>query len=561
VLRHLRIRNLAIIDELSLDFVSGFSVLTGETGAGKSILIDALGLVTGTRADSALVRGGCDKAEVSAEFTLEDSPFAATWLSQRELADGELCTIRRVVQAEGRTRAFVNGSLVTAADLRALGESLVEVFGQGESQTLLRADTQRAVLDDYGLHTKALAAVATAAAAAQRVEAQIEALRAAQSRDPTQLDYLRFQLQELDALGLQNDELTALDTEHKTLANAGRLLQDGGAAQQLLYGGEQCAYDQISAALTSLHGLTPLHPDFAAIEALALGAQTQAREAADSLRRLLERLDLDPQRLAEVEHRLADVHELARKHRVRADQLQARQAQLREELGGLEGAAERLDALERERQAALDVYRTAAKALTQARIHAAQGLAKDVTARVRELGMPNAGFTVVVEPAARDRPSAMGEDLVRFEFSANPGQPPRALAKVASGGELSRVSLAVQVSVHGVSLRLGEGAATMIFDEVDAGIGGATAEVVGRELRALGLRRQVLCVTHLAQVAAQGQQHFGIRKEVSGGATYTRVDALDAAGRVAELARMLGGQEISGATQALARDLLKRAAR
>ncbi len=561
MLRHLRIRNLAIIDELSLDFVSGFSVLTGETGAGKSILIDALGLVTGTRADSALVRGGCDKAEVSAEFTLEDSPFAATWLSQRELADGELCTIRRVVQAEGRTRAFVNGSLVTAADLRALGESLVEVFGQGESQTLLRADTQRAVLDDYGLHTKALAAVATAAAAAQRVEAQIEALRAAQSRDPTQLDYLRFQLQELDALGLQNDELTALDTEHKTLANAGRLLQDGGAAQQLLYGGEQCAYDQISAALTSLHGLTPLHPDFAAIEALALGAQTQAREAADSLRRLLERLDLDPQRLAEVEHRLADVHELARKHRVRADQLQARQAQLREELGGLEGAAERLDALERERQAALDVYRTAAKALTQARIHAAQGLAKDVTARVRELGMPNAGFTVVVEPAARDRPSAMGEDLVRFEFSANPGQPPRALAKVASGGELSRVSLAVQVSVHGVSLRLGEGAATMIFDEVDAGIGGATAEVVGRELRALGLRRQVLCVTHLAQVAAQGQQHFGIRKEVSGGATYTRVDALDAAGRVAELARMLGGQEISGATQALARDLLKRAAR
>ena len=556
MLRHLHIRNLAIIDELSLDFAAGFSVLTGETGAGKSILIDALGLVIGTRADSALVRGGCDKAEVSAEFSLEDSPYAAAWLGERELSDGDLCTIRRVVQAEGRTRAFVNGSLVTAADLRALGESLVEVFGQGESQTLLRADTQRSVLDEYGQHSDALAAVATAAVGVQRVEAQIDAVRAAQSRDPAQLDYLRFQLQELDALGLQDDELKALDSEHKTLANAGRLIEDGGNAQQLLYGGEQCAYDQISAALAALHGLVPLHPDFAEIENLAIGAQTQAQEAAETLRRLLEKLDLDPQRLAEVERRLAAVHDLARKHRVRADELTARQAQLREELGGLEGAAERLEALERERQAALEIYRKAAKVLTQARSKAALGLARDVTARVRELGMPNASFIAAIEPAGRERPSAQGEDLVRFDFSANPGQPPRALAKVASGGELSRVSLAIQVS-----LRQGEGAATMIFDEVDAGIGGATAEVVGRELRALGSHRQVLCVTHLAQVAAQGQQHFGIHKEVSGGATYTRVSDLDSAGRVGEVARMLGGREMTGATQALAKDLLKRAAR
>jgi len=556
MLRHLHIRNLAIIDELSLDFASGFSVLTGETGAGKSILIDALGLVIGTRADSALVRGGCDKAEVSAEFSLEDSPYAAGWLAERELSDGDLCTIRRVVQAEGRTRAFVNGSLVTAADLRALGESLVEVFGQGESQTLLRTDTQRSVVDDYGQHADALATVATAAAGVQRVEAQIEAVRAAQSRDPAQLDYLRFQLQELDALGLREDELKTLDAEHKTLANAGRLIEDGGNAQQLLYGGEQCAYDQISAALAALHGLVPLHPDFAEIENLAISAQTQAQEAAETLRRLLEKLDLDPQRLAEVERRLAAVHDLARKHRVRADELTTRQAQLREELGGLEGAAERLDVLERERQAALEIYKKAAKALTQARGKAALGLAKDVTARVRELGMPNASFIAAVEPAGRERPSPQGEDLVRFDFSANPGQPPRALAKVASGGELSRVSLAIQVS-----LRQGEGAATMIFDEVDAGIGGATAEVVGRELRALGAHRQVLCVTHLAQVAAQGQQHFGIHKEVSGGATYTRVNGLDSAGRVGEVARMLGGREMTGATQALAKDLLKRAAR
>jgi DNA repair protein RecN (Recombination protein N) len=556
MLRHLHIRNLAIIDELSLDFAAGFSVLTGETGAGKSILIDALGLVTGSRADSALVRGGSDKAEVAAEFSLDDSPFAAAWLAERELADGGLCTIRRVVQAEGRTRAFVNGSLVSSADLRALGESLVEVFGQGESQTLLRADAQRSVLDDYGQHGTPLAAVAAAAAGVQRVEAQMEALRSVQSRDLAQLDYLRFQLQELDALGLAEGELATLDAEHKTLANAGRLLEDGGRAQQLLYGGEQCAYDQISAALTALHGLVPLHPEFAAIEALATASLTQAHEAADSLRRLLERLDLDPQRLAELERRLAAVHDLARKHRVRAEQLPARLAQLREELDGLEGAAERLEALERERQAALEAYGKAAAVLSQARRKSALGLARDVTARVRELGMPNATFIAAVEPAGRERPSPQGEDLVRFDFSANPGQPPRPLAKVASGGELSRVSLAIQVS-----LRQGEGAATMIFDEVDAGIGGATAEVVGRELRALGERRQVLCVTHLAQVAAQGQQHFGIRKEVQAGATFTRVDDLDAGGRVGEVARMLGGKELTGATQALAKDLLKRAAR
>ncbi|MDR3417020.1 MAG: DNA repair protein RecN [Nevskia sp.] len=554
MLRHLHIRNLAIIDELSLDFGAGFSVLTGETGAGKSILIDALGLIIGTRAESTLVRAGCDKAEVAAEFTLEDCPAAAAWLGERELADGDGCTIRRVVQAEGRTRAFVNGSLVTAADLRALGESLVEVFGQNESQTLLRADTQRNLLDDYGQHPDTLRATADGAAAVQRSEAQIEALRAAQNRDPAQIDYLRFQLQELEALDLGEGELAALDAEHKTLANAGRLLQDGGEAQQLLYGGEQCAYDQVSAALNAVRGLVPLHADFGEVEALATAAQAQLREAADALRRLLDRLDLDPQRLAETERRLGAIHELARKHRVRADELPARHAGLKAELDALEHAAERLQVLEQERQAALAVYAKAAEALTRARTVAGKSLAKDVTARVRELGMPNASFVVALEPAGRARPSAHGEDLVRFDFSANPGQPPRALAKVASGGELSRVSLAIQVS-----LRQGEGAATMIFDEVDAGIGGATAEVVGRQLRALGARRQVLCVTHLAPVAAQGQHHFGIRKEIKGGATYTRVRDLDAGGRVGELARMLGGQELTPATQALAEDLLCRA--
>ena len=571
MLRHLQIRNLAIIDELALDFGAGFNVLSGETGAGKSILIDALGLAVGARAESTQVRAGAERAEVSAEFSLEDSPAAAAWLQERELLpEGESgCTIRRIVQAEGRTRALVNGSPVAAAELRALGELLVEIFGQGESQSLLLGEAQREALDGFGQYVPALVAVAEAARRCEEATRRIEALRSAQSRDPAQLEFLRFQLQELEALGLADGDLARLDLEHKTLANAGRLLKDGGVAQQLLYndGGsgsesaEQSAYDQISAALTGLRGLAPLHPDFAAILALAETAQTQVREAADDLRRLLSKLDLDPERLAETELRLAAVHSLARKHRVRAEELPGRLTSLREELGGLENAAQTLETLEAEHAAALTAYREAALKLSRERRKAARGLAGEVTARVRKLGMSNAEFAVAVEAAGRERPSAHGEDLVRFDFSANPGQPPRSLAKVASGGELSRVSLAVQVSLHAANLRQGLGAATMIFDEVDAGIGGGTAEVVGGELRALGAHRQVLCVTHLAQVAAQGKQHYGIRKEVRAGATFTRVDALDSPGRVAELGRMLGGVELTEATQALAKDLLERAAR
>lgn len=559
MLRHLHIRNLAIIDELSLDWNAGFTVLTGETGAGKSILIDALGLVIGLRADSSLVRAGTDKAEVSAEFSIADCLDARAWLAERELlgdgADHDDCTIRRVVYAEGRTRAFVNGSPVSATDLRELGERLVEIFGQGESRSLLLTDAQRGALDEFGRHPQLLAPVAAAAQAVQQIEREIEKLRAAQSRDPAQLEYLRFQLQELDALALNADELPELDAEHRRLANAGRLLDEGFGAQQLLYGGDASIYDQLSSAVAALRGLTPLHEGFAEAEALAASAQAQAREAADSLRRLLDKLDLDPERLAAVENRLTAIHDLARKHRVRADDLPDRHAALREELAGLEDAGNALERLDAQRKAALAAFATAASALTAARRKAAVALSADVTRRVRELGMPNAEFVIAVEALGRDKPLPHGTDLVRFDFSANPGQPPRPLAKVASGGELSRISLALQVS-----LLSDAGAATQIFDEVDAGIGGVTADVVGRQLRELGGRRQVLCVTHLAQVAAQGVDHFGIAKAVEAGSTFTRVRRLDAATRVVELSRMLGGDGSGGSTVTLARDLLKRAA-
>lgn len=564
MLRHLHVRNLAVIEALDLEFAAGFNVLTGETGAGKSILIDALGLAIGSRAESVLVRPGAERAEVTAEFDLADVPEALAWLRERELLtdDGEnVCTIRRVVQNEGRTRAFINGSAVTAGELRALGESLVEIFGQGESRLLLHSEVQRQRLDEYGSHAAELAAVAAAAAAVSETEARIARLRSAASRDPARLDDLRHQLQELEALHLEPQEPVRLAAEHKRLANAGRLLEDGGRVRELLGGGEagEDSIDaRLSQALSLLRGLKSLHDGMGDIEAAVEAAQVQVREADAALRRWLARLELDPQRLAEVERRLAAIHDLARKHRVRADELPDLQARLGGQLAELEGAAENLAALEKERKARLSEYHSAALSLSRARRQAAARLAAAVTERVRALGMPHAHFEVAVEPAARQAPSPVGEDVVRFDFSANPGQPPRPLSKIASGGELSRLSLALNVCLQEAHDARGA-AATMIFDEVDAGIGGAQAEIVGRALRALGERRQVLCVTHLAQVAAQGAQHYAIRKETRGGATYTSVERLDAERRVAELARMLGGQQKTGATQALAKDLLRQA--
>lgn len=554
MLHALQIRNLAIIDELNLELSPGFTVLTGETGAGKSILIDALGLIIGARGDGSMVRGGAERAEVSAEFDLpKDSPVWP-WLAERELQEDHECVVRRLIQSDGRSRAFINGRPVAAGDLRTLGEMLVEIFGQGESQTLMRSDTQRDQLDDFGRHGELCAAVAAASNEVHRIDRAIEDLRKAQNRDPEQLDYLRFQLRELEALALGEGELEALDAEHKRLANAGRLLEEGGQTQQLLYGGDSSIYDQLSTAASTLQGLISVHADFAEAASLVGSAQAQAREAADEVRRILERMDLDPERLAEVEHRLTSIHDLARKHRVRAAELPARQEQLKQELGGLEGAAEQLQKLGADRDKALTAYRKKAHQLSGERRASATKFAGEVTERIRELGMPNARFEITLEEAERELPSPHGDDIIRYDFSANPGQPLRPLAKVASGGELSRISLALQVS-----LRHQTGAATMIFDEVDAGIGGGVAEIVGRQLRALGSQRQVLCVTHLAQVAAQGQQHFAISKEISDGQTRTRVATLGSSGRVDELARMIGGEKITTATTALARDLLKAA--
>ena len=557
MLRQLHIKNLAIIDEVQLEFAGGFTVLTGETGAGKSILLDALGLVLGTRADPALVRQGCEKAEISALFEVADTDAARRWLDEHELADGDEpshCLIRRVVYAEGRTRAFVNGQAVNAAPLRELGEQLVSLFGQNESQTLLKPDVQRALLDGFGDHATLLTATRDAAQAWSEAQRAIDDARAAQGRDPADLDYLRHQVGELAGLKLGEGEAEQLESEHRRLANAGRLIEDGARVQELLYGGDASVHDQLNQVAQLLAGLSPLHEGFAETESLVANAQALVREAASHAQRQLDRLELDPAQLAAVEARMAALHDMARKHRVKAAALPERLASLHAELHALEHAGEALEQLTQRRDAALARYQKAAAQLTAARRKTAPRYGEAVTALVRQLGMANAALLIAVDASDTTRPRTHGADEVRFDFTANAGQAARPLAKVASGGELSRVSLAIQTAG-----RDRNAAPTLIFDEVDAGIGGGVAEIVGQKLRALGAQHQVLCVTHLAPVAAQGQQQFGIRKDVQDGQTLTRVQPLEGEARVLEIARMLGGQQLTTATQALARDLLKRA--
>ncbi len=558
MLKALNISNLALIDSLELEWAAGFNVLTGETGAGKSILIDAIGLAIGTRADIGQVRSGAERAEVSAEFQLDKDGAALRWLHEQSLEDADdplTVVIRRVVQAGGRGRAFVNGSPVTAAQLRALGELLVDIFGQSESQTLLRADVQRELLDGYGKHATELKAVASAAEAVAAIDAEIESLRSAARGDPAQIDFLRFQVQELDALKLEHGELEQLDIDHRRLASAGRLLQDGGTAQERLYSGDDTIYDQLSEVQSLVNGLIPLHADFQSAADAISGAQAQIQDAADTIRRVLDHMELDPERLNSVEARLQAIHDTARKHRVRPDSLRVHHTQLAETLDRLAHASENLEALERRRKDALAHYRKQCSALSAARVKSAKRFSQGVTSVVKTLGMASAQFITVVEADSAAPVSVHGTDDIRFDFTANPGQPAKALAKVASGGELSRVSLAIQVT----GLQSG-GATTRIFDEVDAGISGAVAEIVGQKLRALGAERQVLCVTHLAQVAAQGHGHYGIAKTVKAGQTFTQVKRLNAEQRVEEIARMQGGVAVSSTALEHARDLLQRAA-
>lgn len=559
MLSHLSIRNLAVIAELDLDLAPGFCVLTGETGAGKSILIDAIGLVLGTRADSDAVRSGAKRAEVTAEFDLSGDTAARNWLGEHALDDPDqagLCVLRRVVAAEGGSRGFINGSPATVAQLRALGGLLLDIHGQHDSQRLLRPSAARTLLDGLGDYEPALTAVREAVEQWQAAGHALEALGDAGADASQQIEFLRFQLDELERIAPQDAEIEQLDAEHRQLANADRLIQDTQRLSELLDGdSEEAVTGALHTAAELAAGLQRLDPRYAGIAELIDSARIQAQEAASDAQRQLDALELDPERLAQVEQRLAELHQLARKHHVEADALHTLVGTLREQLDTLENRDARRATLLKQQADARNAFQAAARALSTARTKAGQRLADQVTTLLRPLGMPDALVEVAVEHKPDSPPALHGADRVELRVSANPGLPPRPLAKVASGGELSRISLALQLaSVDQVM------PGCMIFDEVDAGIGGGVAEIVGRQLRALGQHTQVLCVTHLPQVAAQAGTQLHVRKRVADGATHTGVERLGADARVEELARMLGGVEQTAQTLAHAREMLEQAA-
>ena len=554
MLSHILIQDLAVVSALELELGPGMTALTGETGAGKSILIDALGLALGDRADAGMIRAGRERAEVAASFDLGAVPAARDWLAEQDLAEDGDCAIRRLLPASGRSRAYINGRLASGTQLQSLGEHLVDIHGQHAHQSLLRPAAQRDLLDGYAGQTSQVRELAGRFRDYRAREERLRALLTQGAERAARLDLLRFQVEELEGLGLTAQDIEELDREQRRLAHLGLLQGTAGRLLDALYDGEGALRDQLGRAETELDGLLSFDERLGEVRDLIAGAAIQVEEAASGLRQYLDGLELDPALLEQVEARLAQVHDLARKYRVLPHELPETLDRLRGELAGLEGNEVSLDMLTQERDGAWQRYREQALALSAARQAAGARLSATVTAAMAELSMKGGRFEVQLTRLAEDAASSQGLDRVEFLVSANPGQPLQPLAKVASGGELSRISLCIQVATA-------ECAAipTLVFDEVDVGIGGAVAEVVGRLLRALGERRQVLCVTHLPQVAAQAHHHLQVRKETRDGQTHTHITRLDAAARIDEIARMLGGTTITEKTLAHAREMIERA--
>ncbi len=554
MLKHLHIRNFALVQSLELDLKPGMTVLSGETGAGKSILLDALGLTLGDRADSSVIRHGEERAEISATYHLESLPKVKAWLAEHELEMDDECILRRIVGADGRSRAFINGQPAPLQSLRELGEQLVDIHGQHAHQSLLKRDIQRQLLDSFAGHSALARKTAAICRQWQQLNEEYERLNRAGAERESRLELLRYQVQELESLKLGPNELAELDEEHTRLANANRLLEGAqGAVTRLYEADEQNISSLLDHTLNELQELQVYDSSLKPACELLEGAAIQAREAATELRHYVERLELDPERLAWVEQRLADIHDLARKHRIAPEGLEPLQQQLQQELDELDKAGSRLDGMQEEIEQTLAHYQELAGQLSTGRLKAAKKLAELVTDNMQELGMGGGRLDIVLVPAV-NTPSPNGLESVELQVSANPGQPLRPLSKVASGGELSRISLAIQV----ISAAQ-EGIPTLIFDEVDVGVGGGVAEMVGRQLRALGENRQVLCVTHQPQVAAQGHHHFQISKSSQGETTRTEVLPIDGEDRVAEVARMSGGVTVNETTLDHARELISQA--
>jgi DNA repair protein RecN (Recombination protein N) len=549
MLRSLSIRDFVIVERMELEFGSGFTVLTGETGAGKSILIDALALVLGERADALVVRQGAERAEVSAEFDVSALKPVRKYIEQQELSnEGDACLVRRVIDAGGRSRAFVNGTAVTATQLRELGEFLVDIHGQHQHQSLARAPAQRELIDAYGK----LEAQADKVALAHRDwRDKAERRRAFESNAAAYVaerERLEWQVNDLAQLDFKADEWPELTAEHSRLAHAASLIEAAEFGMETLSEGEGASLAQINGVIARLKNLLDYDPKLKEVLDVLEPAQVQLQEAVYSLRHYQQRLDLDPKRLREAEQRLDAIHSAARKYRTEPEQLPAMLAKARTRLDelSLAGDAEALQKLE---AAAREVCVAEAKKLSTGRRKAAKQLAEKVTAAMQTLAMTGGVFDVALH--ALEEPAAHGLENIEFLVSAHKGMTPQPLTKVASGGELSRISLAIQTITSQVAQ-----VPTLIFDEVDAGIGGRVAEIVGKLLKDLGRKHQVMCITHLPQVAACGDQQWQVAKSTGNGKVASKVTVLDPSQRVEEIARMLGGVKITATTRQHAAEML-----
>ena len=544
-LKRIVLKDFVIVSALELELESGFSVLTGETGAGKSILIDALQLVTGARADTGVIREGATRTEVSAEF--DHAPGLQPLLDDAGFEAGDTLLLRRTVDAQGKSRAWVNGSPATAQQLRTLGEQLLDIHGQHAWQSLTRPDAVRGLLDAYAkVDTTALTSLWTAWRQAQQALAQAESAQDSLQRER---ERLAWQIGELDKLNPGPNEWPELNASHSRLANGQALMDAAQGAVNLLEDDDANALAPLHAALHQLSGQVHLEADFKdAIEALQ-SSIAQIEDSVHSLRAYARRTELDPERLAEFDERMALWVSLARRYKRTPEELPELWASWKTELTQLDAAAD-LDGLQAKERKTQAAFMAEAQALSKQRAKAAPLLAQSITQAMQGLGMQGGRFEVALEPLAQ--PQTSGLEDVHFLVAGHAGSTPRPVGKVASGGELSRMALAIAVTTS----RLGK-AQTLIFDEVDSGVGGAVAETVGRLMQQLGSDRQVLAVTHLPQVAACAHHHLVVSKQLQGNATLSTVAPVSGEQRVAEIARMLGGEKLSGTTLAHAKEMLQ----
>jgi DNA repair protein RecN (Recombination protein N) len=553
MLTHLTINNFMLIDHLDLDLKHGMTAITGETGTGKSILLGALALTLGERADGEKVRLGCDRTDITATFLLDDIPNARQWLIEHDLSHADECLLRRVVTKEGRSRAFINSQPVPLQQVKALGEHLIDIHSQHAHQALLSKGNHQRLLDDYAQHSPLVTQVKNHYEQWQALNEQYLLLRNNADEINARYQLLRYQVDELDQLDLQEGELAKLEAEQQTLANAENIL---GKCQQLVDicdGEEQGLHLMLNHSLSVLQSIRPQTDALGSASELLNNALIQVEEAQHSIREQIDTTSVDPERLQEVDTRLSLIYDIARKHHIKPESIPSTHQELAEELQQLSGGDEALVILEQQTKDAEAAYYKLAKKLSSQRVKNAQVLTQTINQQLDNLAMSSANFVVSVKAQA-DKPTRSGIDDIEFLISTNPGQSHKPLAKVVSGGELSRISLAIQVATAQTSH-----VASLVFDEVDVGIGGETAEVVGKLLAELGKSSQVFCITHLAQVASKASQHLQVSKRIDSETAETQLKELNEENKVEEIARMISGKELTDESFAHARTMMKQA--